>query len=59
MRSAKWYRKTSLTFADAIAAVRRQMWAEAAFTTSPAWNEASKIPGPIYNRLIDLASYAA
>ncbi|MCW6513174.1 IS701 family transposase [Lichenifustis flavocetrariae] len=59
VRSAKWYRKTSLTFADAIAAVRRQIWAEAAFTTSPAQTDLSKIPGHIYDRLADLACYAA
>ncbi len=34
VQSARWYRKTSLTFTDAIAAARRQIWAEAAFTTS-------------------------
>ncbi len=44
VRSARWYRKTSLTFTDAIAAVRRQIWAEAAFTTSPAQTDRSKIP---------------
>ena len=59
VRSDRWYRKTSLTFADAIAAVRRQIWAEAAFTTSPARTNMSKIPGHIYDLLADLACYAA
>ena len=59
VRSAKWYRKTSLTFADAIAAVRRQIWADAAFTTSPTQSEMSKIPGHVYDRLADIACYAA
>ena len=58
-RAARWYRKTNLTFADAIAAVRRQIWAEAAFTTSPTRSDLSKIPEHLYDRLADLACYAA
>ena len=59
VRSAKWYRKTSLTFTDAIAAVRRQIWAEAAFRISPGRTDNSKIPRHIYDRLADIACYAA
>lgn len=59
VRSAKWYRKTSLTFTDAIAAVRRQIWAETAFRISPGRTDSSKIPRHIYDRLADLACYAA
>ncbi len=59
VRSAKWYCKTKLTFTDAIAAVRRQIWADATFTTSPAQTDKSKIPGHVYDRLADIACYAA
>ncbi len=59
VRSAKWYRKTNLTFTDAIAAVRRQIWAEAAFRISPEPTDSSKIPRHIYDRLADIACYAA
>lgn len=59
VRSAKWYRKTNLTFTDAIAAVRRQIWADAAFITSPEQPEMSETPSHIYDRLADIACYAA
>jgi len=59
VRSASWYRKTELTFSDALAAVRRQIWADAALTTCPCDGETSKTPTEIYNRLADLACYAA
>ena len=58
VRSAKWHLKTSLTFTDAIAAVRRQIWAEAAFRISPDRTDRSKIPRHIYDRLADIACYA-
>ena len=59
VRSASWYRKTQLTFSDALAAVRRQIWADAALTTCPCDGQMAKTPTPIYNRLADLACYAA
>ena len=59
VRSPSWYRKTELTFSDALAAVRRQIWADAALMTCPCHGEMSKTPTEIYNRLADLACYAA
>jgi len=59
VRSASWYRKTELTFSDALAAVRRQIWADAALMICPCDGEMSKTPTEIYNRLADLACYAA
>jgi len=59
VRSASWYRKTELTFSDALAAIRRQIWADAALVTCPCHGEMAKTPTQIYNRLADLACYAA
>jgi hypothetical protein len=39
--------------------VRRQLWAEAASSTSPANTDPEKIPRDLFNRLADLACYAA
>ena len=59
VRSAGWYQKDSATFSDALAAVRRQLWTEAAFSISPSSTEGEKVPLAIFNRLTDLACYAA
>ena len=58
-RSAGWYHKDQATFSDALAAVRRQLWAEAALATSPPDRDALKVPRVGFNRLADLACYAA
>ncbi len=61
VRSASWYRKTELTFSDALAAIRRQIWADAALTTCPCHGEMAKTPTQIYNRLaipLNCASFA-
>ena len=58
-RSASWYRKSSITFGDALAAVRRQLWADAALSTSPSSRDSPEIPRHLYDRLADLACYAA
>jgi hypothetical protein len=58
-RSAGWYRKKTPTFSDALAAVRRQLWAEAALSTSRSNTDPEKVPRELFNRLADLACYAA
>lgn len=58
-QSAGWYRKGKPTFSDALAAVRRQLWAEAALSTSSANTDPEKVPRDLFNRLADLACYAA
>ena len=58
-RSAAWYRKDKPTFSDALAAVRRRLWAEAALLTSPSSPNAEKVPRELFNRLANLACYAA
>ncbi len=59
VRSASWYRKTSVTFSDALAAVRRQFWADLAFSMSSSSADDAKRPRQIYDRLADLACHAA
>lgn len=58
VRSAKWYRKSQVTFSDALAAVRRQLWADEALSTSPLSRDVIKIPRHLYNRMADLACHA-
>ncbi len=50
--------KTSgLRWLSAMAAVRRQLWAEAALSMSPPDTESEKVPRELFNRLADLACY--
>ena len=59
-RSAAWYAKTLPTFADAIALVRRRLWhASETFSMSSAEPDITKVPAPLFNRLIDSLAYAA
>lgn len=58
-RSAKWYAKKTLTFSDALAAVRRQLWVDETFTISRPNRHPQKPPDGLLNRLIELACYAA
>jgi hypothetical protein len=55
VRSASWYRKKTVTFSDALTAVRRQLWADEALSTSPQSHEMMKIPRHIYERIADMA----
>jgi DDE superfamily endonuclease len=58
-RAAAWYAKPAPTFSDALAAVRRTLWADAASRTSRADANAAKVPRAVLDRLTDLACYAA
>ena len=58
-RSARWYRKDKLTFSDALAAVRRQLWADDTLATSPCRTETVQIPRTVFERMTSLACYAA
>jgi hypothetical protein len=53
------YHKERANFSDASAAVRRQLWAEAALSPSPRDTESEKVPRELFNRLADLAYYPA
>jgi hypothetical protein len=65
---AAWYKKPEPTFADALAAVRRMLWAEEAVCPIlwredfPTWRSRARTvekPRPLQQRLTELISYAA
>jgi hypothetical protein len=60
-RRAGWYRKAHPTFADALALVRKELWAqeEQTFYTSPAEADTVKVPRAFVERLTDAVCYAA
>ncbi len=58
-RAAAWYAKRTATFSDALAAVRRAIWAHEALRASAPDGEAEKVPRAVLDRLTDLACYAA
>jgi DDE superfamily endonuclease len=58
-RAAAWYAKRAATFSDALAAVRRAIWAHEALRASAPDGEAAKMPRAVLDRLTDLACYAA
>lgn len=59
-RQAAWYHKAHPTFADALALVRKELWAqEETFYGSP-WETATiKVPRAFVERLTDAVCYAA
>jgi len=58
-RTAAWYPKRTATFSDALATVRRAIWAHEALRASAPTGEAEKVPRAALQRLTDLACYAA
>lgn len=58
MRQTIWYSKPLPTFSDALALVRRFFWAST-FSISPESTEMIKVPRPLFERLRDIAVYAA
>ena len=59
-RATAWYAKTSPTFADAIALVRRYIWAQqGTITTSEREPELIKVPRLLFRRMLDSLAYAA
>src|SRR5260370_3284967 len=59
LRQAAWYPKALPTFADALALVRRQLWASLLFELSPLPLDPEKMPGTLLDHLCDLLCYAA
>ena len=57
--TAVWHAKKRVTFSDALASVRRALWAEAALRTSRRRRDLVEVPRPVLNRLTTLACYAA
>jgi hypothetical protein len=60
-RQAGWYHKAHPTFADALALVRKELWAheEQTFYGSPAQTDTIKVPRAYVERLTDAVCYAA
>ena len=59
VRSTAWYAKTYPTFSDAIALVRRHLWDHLHFSTSQQETDMIKIPRTLFERFMDVMSYAA
>ena len=59
VRSTAWYRKTHPTFSDAIALVRRQLWAHFHFSTSQQETDMIQIPRGLLERFTEALCYAA
>jgi hypothetical protein len=58
-RQAAWYPKATATFADALAAVRRHLWASWNCAGSPAAPDVLPIPRPLWDSLHEAVCYAA
>ena len=60
IRKAAWYREYRPTFADALALVRKELWAqEQTFCGSPSATDTVKVPRAFMERLTDAVCYAA
>lgn len=59
VRQAAWYCTRHLTFADALALVRREVWQHQAFPTSLCAGEVVEGPRPILARLTETLCYVA
>jgi hypothetical protein len=59
VRRVAWYRKAHPTFSDALALVRKDLWAHATFCGSPSATDTVKVPRAFVERLTDAVCYAA
>ncbi len=57
-RRAAWCHKRDPTFADTLALVRKELWADAAFYGSFAQSDTVKVPRAFMERLTDVLCYA-
>jgi hypothetical protein len=59
-RQAAWYHKRAPTFSDALAMVRKELWAqEQSFYGSPSATDTIKVPRAFMERLTEAVCYAA
>ena len=58
VRQAAWYQKALPTFSDALAQVRRCLWRQLAFCTSPAQPDSQKPPADLFAHFGELLAYA-
>lgn len=59
VQQAAWYPKTRPTVSDAMALVRRHLWAHTGFCMSPRGPDVQQVPRVLVDRLADLLCYAA
>jgi hypothetical protein len=59
VRRAAWYLKPRPTFSDALALVRKELWAHATFRRSPADTDTVKVPREFVEHLTETLCYAA
>ncbi len=59
VRQAAWYHKSLPTFSDALAVVRRELWAQAALCMSTHDPDVVEVPRAFVARLTDALCYAA
>jgi hypothetical protein len=59
VRRAAWYRKPHPTFSDALALVRKELWASATFRRSLREPETVKVPRAFVEHLTETLCYAA
>jgi hypothetical protein len=59
VRRAAWYRKPSPTFSDALALVRKELWAHATFRRSLREPDTVKVPRAFVEHLTETLCYAA
>jgi hypothetical protein len=58
-RQTAWYHKRHPTFADALALVRKELWASTTFCGLPTDTDTVKVPRAFVQRLTDAVCYAA
>ncbi len=58
-RQVAWYHKRHPTFADALALVRKELWAQGTFCESFRQTDTVKVPRAFVERLTDALCYAA
>ena len=59
VRRTAWYDKSYPTFSDALALVRKELWAHSTVCGSPQEDEMVKVPREFMERLTDAVCYAA
>ena len=59
VRQTAWYCKSHPTFSDALALVRRELWAQPTFCSSPSATDTVKVRRAFLERLTDAVCYAA
>jgi hypothetical protein len=58
-RCAAWYVKERITFSDALAAVRSEIWQTMSFQMSPSDDDMQKVPRELYERLMSTLCYGS